>query len=95
MQIPFMCVLEYTLTHNDCLATVGVCVFHALASAGAFFILRRYLWKTVYPKSYASLVTKNLHIKYLICEYPAAKIENIFAVHIAAKKTAQQLRVAG
>ena len=27
--------------HNDCLATVGVCVFRALASAGALFYCRR------------------------------------------------------
>ena len=43
MQIPFMCVLDYTLTHNDCLATVGVCVFRALASAGALFLFTEVL----------------------------------------------------
>lgn len=45
MQIPFMCVLDYTLTHNDCLATIGVCVFCALTSVGALFILRRNIWE--------------------------------------------------
>ena len=31
-----------SILHGYCLATVGVCVFRALASAGAFFILRRF-----------------------------------------------------
>lgn len=29
--------LDYTLTHNDCLATIGVCVFRALTSVDALF----------------------------------------------------------
>ena len=41
MQIPIMWLWDISVLRNNCLATVGVCVFRALASAGALFILRR------------------------------------------------------
>ena len=37
-QIPFMWV-QLTVLYENCLATVGVCIFRALALAGALFLL--------------------------------------------------------
>ena len=38
MQIPFIGVCLYLILYKTGLATIGVCIFYASASVGAFFI---------------------------------------------------------